>query len=113
MFKVINVKENQPECEYAVFLVEKEIDCAPKEDVDVLIVIHGYGSHGVGGTIKNEVRIKLKELKSNGKIRDFIPGEMWSDLNESKCEITQKYPNLSINSQLVNLNSGITIVKLF
>ena len=112
MIKVVNIKKDFPNSEYAVFLVEKEIEYSKKEGVDVLVVVHGYGASGVGGLIKSEVHIKLKELVNKGKIKSFIPGEKFSEINSLDSEkIIKKHPNILIESQY-NLNPGITIINI-
>ena len=112
MYKIINIKENLPNSEYAIYLAHHEIECAKLEGVDVLIVIHGYGSKGVGGVIKKELHKSLDELMHNGKIRAYIPGERWAEFNDEVGKITQKYPNLLINSELTCLNAGITVINV-
>lgn len=111
MISVVNIKKDYPDCEYALFLAEKEIEFSLKEGKEVLILIHGYGSNGVGGVIKKELHSKLREMVLKKKIKSFIPGEEFSTLREDVAKICEKYPNL-LADQLLNLNPGITIIKL-
>ncbi|MBQ7307612.1 MAG: hypothetical protein IJW82_03695, partial [Clostridia bacterium] len=54
--KTINIKQDSPPADIAVFNLSKEIIYAKKTGIEVLKVIHGYGSHGKGGEIKKMVK---------------------------------------------------------
>lgn len=110
MLRVVNIKKDLPNCDYAVFMLDKEIDWAKKEDVNVLVVIHGYGSKGVGGLIKKAVEVELKILKSKKEIIDYSLGEQFGDTSELKETLNKLYPETILNEHLQNLNSGISIV---
>ena len=59
----LNLKENSPSVDEAMAILEINIDICKKSGVKVLKVIHGYGSHGVGGAICLELRNRLRHLK--------------------------------------------------
>ena len=111
MFDIVNIKKDKPDCEYAIFLAEKEIEYSKKEGKDILILIHGYGASGVGGAIKKELHIKLNELVNKGKIKSYFPGECFSLNNLEVEKICKKYPNLLVD-QFLNLNPGVTIINI-
>lgn len=50
--EVINIKSNMPPAYLASVNLEIEIERLTKSDTKLIKVIHGYGSHGVGGEIK-------------------------------------------------------------
>ena len=52
MIKVINIKDNNPTVDYALCVLDTELKNAKLEGTQVVIVVHGYGSHGTGGEIK-------------------------------------------------------------
>ena len=108
--KVINIKKDMPSSEYAIFLMEKEIDIQRAMGENVLLVIHGYGSSGEGGLIKREVKRDLERLKHFNKILDFIEGEKCGETNETYRLMCSKFPELLISKDLGNLNSGVTII---
>ena len=110
MLKVINIKENLPDTEYAVFQMSREIYFAKKENINVLVVIHGYGSNGVGGAIKKAVKDELTQLKSKKEIIDFSPGEQFGEMSELKSTLNKLYPETILNDHMQNLNSGVTVV---
>ena len=96
----------------AVAKVEIELERLKLQGENVAIIIHGYGSKGVGGEIKKAVLDKLKLLKKHKKIADFYPSEKFSFTCKKYNFYTKKYPNLLLNEQTKNLNFGVTIVFL-
>lgn len=110
MVKVINVKENNNSPEYAVFLLDSEINDSKSLGTNVIIVIHGYGSSGYGGVMKQEIFEFLQKAKKQKRIIDFVKGEEWGHLSEKVALICKHNPELILHSQIQNLNSGVTVV---
>ncbi|MBR4124445.1 MAG: hypothetical protein IKR12_02620 [Clostridia bacterium] len=111
--ETLNIKEGFPPADLAVANMEIAIERFSKtKDTKVLKVIHGYGSHGVGGEIKRSVKIRLSELKKQHKIDDFVCGEQFGETVKSSYYILENFPELLIDSDLKNYNSGITLVFL-
>lgn len=110
MIKVVNIKQHNPNNEYAVYMLDCEINDAKVTNINVLIVVHGYGSHGVGGLIKTSTMQYLKNARKQGVIVDFVPGEFWCDTNEVKVQMCRLYPELILNNNLNFLNSGVSVV---
>ncbi len=110
--ETINIKEDFPPSDVAVALLEIAIDGYKNTDTKVLKVIHGYGSHGVGGEIKRLAQERLMTLKRTGKILDFIPGERFGESQKSSEFIFENFPELLLDEDLRNYNSGITLVFL-
>ena len=112
MYKIVNIKKDFPDSEYAIFLMEKEIEFAKKEGINVVVFVHGYGSSGNGGKIKKEVENRLLKLKKENIIKTFVAGDRWSDTSNDVKLICDVAPELSISSQVRNINSGVTIVLI-
>ena len=110
MYRICNIKEGMPNTDYAIFLLEKEIEYAKAEDVRVLVFIHGYGSSGYGGAIKQEVDKKLSLMQRQKKIVCYVRGDRWAESSDDVKEIYKYAPELSINNQVANINSGVTVV---
>ena len=110
--ETINIKEGFPPSDVAVANMEIAIDAYKKTDTKVLKVIHGYGSHGVGGVIRLLARQKLEELKKFHKIYDYLPAEKFGENIKNSQYILEKYPELILDADLKNYNSGITLVFL-
>lgn len=111
MLKVLNLKE-EVGVESALNLLENEIKYCTIEGYSVIIAIHGYGSHGKGGVIKQEVQKLLKNLKKNKAIFDYIPGEKWGEMREDRKYLQTIFPEIILQEHLLNLNNGITIILL-
>ena len=73
-------------------------------------IIHGYGSSGKGGIIRQKVRSFLNAQVKNGKIKTMINGEDFNVFNFKALELKNKYKELE---QLFRVyNHGVTVVEL-
>lgn len=105
----INIKEDNPPTDVAIYEMCNAIDLCVLENIKILKVIHGYGSHGKGGDIKKECIHTLKHLVRANKIYDYIPGEKFSPLNKYYKQIVEQYPPFLLDGEVSN-NFGVTIV---
>lgn len=112
MARVINIKKDNPNSDYALFLIDEEIKYSRATGNRAVVVIHGYGSHGTGGVIKDAVKHYLPELKKKGIISDYVFGENWGDTNPSKIKICEICPELILQENLRALNSGVSVILL-
>ena len=110
--ETINIKTDFPPADVAVANMEIEIERLKNSDTLALKVIHGYGSHGVGGEIKRQVHERLFELKRQRKILDYIPAEKFGFFARQNNYILTALPELVFDPDLSNYNNGITIVLL-
>ncbi len=110
-YKVLNLKENNPTVELAIALLEIEIEISRKEGVLVLKIIHGYGSHGVGGEIKKRLNHWLMIAKKRGFIRDYVKGEQWTT-SAQNAKFKKVCPELLGDPELYFSNAGVTIILL-
>ena len=108
----IDIKEGMPPTDVAIFNLEQEIKFAKLEGVRVIKVIHGYGSSGVGGSIKIATRQFLKTQKRLGIIKDYVPGEGWSNHKVKPMGLLEDAPELLLNLDGESFNLGVTIVIL-
>lgn len=108
----IDVKSDMQTCLMAVAQLEIEIDACKLGGFGALKVIHGYGSHGVGGAIKKAIHTKLKQMKARKVITDFIPCETWTPNNPKRKMAIERCNELLADSDLRMLNSGVTIVLI-
>jgi len=78
----------------------------------VIKIVHGYGSTGVGGAIKQMVHTSLKTKVLNKEIKAYIPGEAFSKMMGFD-EVIQTYSNLiKSDSDYKKGNDGITYIIL-
>ena len=92
----------------AQFLVE--LESYQRGGFKVMKVIHGYGSHGVGGAIRNEFLKKCQQLKNRGKIEDFVCCDQWTPKNTVRKIAINYCPDLLADHELQLLNPGCSIV---
>ncbi len=88
------------------------IEDSLRNNVNVLTLIHGYGSSGKGGVIRLECRKVLEFLKNKGIISDFIPGEDFNKRSGAVKALLRRYPQLGQDKHLNRGNRGITLVIL-
>lgn len=94
----------------AQFLVE--VEAYKMGGFKVMKVIHGYGSHGVGGAIKREFLKTCEDLKHRKTIYDYVCCDKWTDKSVVRKIAINYCPDLLADSELVHLNPGCSIVIL-
>lgn len=110
--KELNIKQDFPPADVAVACLEIEIEALTNTEYGAIKVIHGYGSHGKGGEIKRLLRERLKQLKSQKKIIDYVEGEKWGKEAIEKFNVVKNFPELLLGCDINCYNNGITIVFL-
>lgn len=105
----INLEYGMPTAEMAVQNMKNALATYKRQDYKAVILIHGYGSSGVGGKIKTSVLRGLGEGSMRGIVRCYAGGEQW---------LSRKKEMLSLCKDLENYqhtlagNPGITVVIL-
>lgn len=94
----------------AQFLVE--VDSYKHGGYKVMKVIHGYGSHGVGGAIRIAFLKKCEELKRRHIIEDYVCCDSWTPKNIVRKIAINYCPDLLADGDLFMLNPGCSIVIL-
>ena len=112
MTRVVNIKEDNPNSDYALFLIDEEIKYSKAIGNRVVIIIHGYGSHGKGGRIKECVKRYLPELKKKGLITDYVFGENWGEYNDVRKRICDIAPDIILKENLSRLNAGVSVILI-
>ena len=108
----INLEEGRPTVNAGLLRLDRALVAARAEGVPVVKLIHGYGSSGVGGRLREEVWKALDRFKRNGFIANFIPGEEFRLSNEASWELVKQNRELKQDRDLGRANRGITIVVL-
>lgn len=105
--KVINLEFGRPYVKEALERLDKELLSCKKEGIDVAKIIHGYGSTGKGGMIKEACR---DALSRRNDIKRIIYGEDFKILNNDAYELKLKEPELE---DLFHCNNkGVTIIEM-
>jgi hypothetical protein len=110
--RVVLIKSGLPTVEEGRARLQAELDRARADGMVVLKLIHGYGSSGVGGSLRRGLRASLRQRHKEGRIRAFLPGEQWDLFNEVARELLQACPELASDQDLGRYNEGITLVLL-
>ena len=107
-----NVEAGLPTLDEARRLVIGEIKRAKREGVQVLKVIHGYGSSGKGGALCVGLRKSFALRKKEGVIKDFIRGEEFSIFQDATLRLLEAVPELRGDPDLGSTNEGVTVLWL-
>lgn len=111
-WRIVNIESGMPTVSEAEQRMSLELAKARREGVSGLKIIHGYGSTGVGGKLREAMRKWLARRQREGKVKCFVAGENWSIFDENSREILEKNPDIRRDADLGNCNAGITIVML-
>lgn len=110
--RIINIEKGMPTVPQAQQILLVELRRARAERVTAVKIIHGYGSSGVGGRLKDAIRKSLSLRKKEGKLACFVAGENWSVFDEEARTVLEHCPELRRDSDLENGNAGITVAVL-
>ncbi len=110
--KTVNLELGMPSIPQARSRLSSEIRLAQQSGVQVLKVIHGYGSSGIGGDLRYALQSTLRQMAQAKEIRDCIWGENWRTSDERSWELLKRMPELKADSDLGRGNKGISLVVL-
>ncbi len=112
LMKVVNLEEGMPTVAEARLRMEHELSSARKAGFRAVKLVHGYGSSGVGGALRDELQKDLRRAALDGSIRAFVAGEDWRISNETTWDLLKRFPEWKQDSDLGRNNRGISIVEL-
>ena len=106
----VNIKSGNPSVDDAIRRITYNIKNAAPMGVSAIKLIHGYGSTGKGGAIREETRKYLERMKKQSKIRDYITGENLSIFDDATRKAFTVCDELRRDPDVERHNNGITIV---
>ena len=109
---MINLEEGRPTVNVGLLRLEHALAEARADSVPLLKLIHGYGSSGVGGELREQVWKALDTLQRNGRIAAYIPGEDFRESNEASWALVKRDKTIRNDRDFGRRNRGITIVVL-
>ena len=112
LHRVVNLEKGMPLVEQAMQRLDMEIKASQLQGVRVLSLIHGYGSSGRGGAIRDAVRAHLAFLENQHRVELVIPGEEFEGRSNRGRQLLRRYPFLRSHRDLNRANPGITVVLL-
>ena len=108
--KEINLEDGKPTVADALIILKSSINNAKSGSIGCLYIIHGYGSSGRCGAIRDKSRQWLNAQARNGVVKCVINGEDFNLFNFKALELKNTYKELE---QLLKVcNHGVTIVEL-
>lgn len=110
--RTVNLEQGRPDRHTARQLLLGSLRSAKALGHREVKFIHGYGSHGVGGAIRREVRAALADLRDRGEILAFLPGEEFDPFHPACRELISRRWELTRDPDYCRGNGGITIVIL-
>jgi hypothetical protein len=108
--RIVNLERGMPTVEQALGRLARELEQAGLAGYRVITFIHGYGSTGRGGVIRQEVRAQLQYLKHQGMINDLLTGEEFSSRTGAGRNLLRRFSFLRQHRDLNRSNPGITLV---
>ncbi len=110
--KVVNLEEGRPTVNVGLLRLDRALAEARAEGATLLKLIHGYGSSGTGGRLREEVWKALDRHQRNGSIAAFIPGEDFRLSHEASWALVKRDKSIREDRDFGRGNRGITIVVL-
>ena len=111
-YRQVSIKDGMPLVDEALRRLAASVSAARAQDLRVLSVVHGYGSSGKGGVIRDECRKYLDILRGKGQIADFVLGEDLGKRHPQGKNLLKRFPQLDNYRDCRVANPGITVVVL-
>jgi hypothetical protein len=108
----VNIEKGYPTVDQAKGQVASAIQGARRRGFKYIKIIHGYGSSGTGGAIRQALPAFLADRKAHGFIRDYAVGSDFSAQRDAGIRLANLYPELKKDSDYRNGNEGISIIVL-
>ena len=112
LHRIVNLKYGRPTVATALRKLEQEIQQARRQRLSVATLIHGYGSSGKGGLIKQECRKMLAYFQQTGRIKSYIAGEQFKRKSGPGKALLKQYRTLASLCVSDFNNPGVSIVVL-
>jgi len=112
VMRTLNLENEKFTVDHALKMIEIEIESAKKEGQVAIKVVHGYGSHGVGGAILLALRPCLVKWKRSGFISNYFFGDKWNLFDSDTQRILQKDKSIFGDRDFYTSNPGITIIEI-
>jgi len=108
----LDIECSMPTVEEARQTLKTELEKCRNRKIAALKIIHGYGSSGVGGALRQGLRKSLISRRKEGKVKLVVFGENWNIFDASARSILEQCAELRNDKDLCNSNPGISIVLL-
>lgn len=110
---ILNLELGGPSSEEALEILTQHIRAASEIQIRVLIVIHGYGSSGKGGSIRRTVREALENNYFSDRVDEYYHGEDLIHRSELYQALIKRRPTLKQHlKQFREGNAGMTLLLM-
>jgi hypothetical protein len=110
--RTIDLEAGMPTAEEAMRRLDSKLSLAIAQNVRVVRIIHGYGSSGRGGKIRDACRRALASMVSKNRVTGMIRGEDHSAASLASKDLIRRIPDLKSSTRTDADNPGITLVEL-
>ena len=107
-----NLEAGLPTVDQALERLERDLREARSCGAKLVRIIHGYGSSGRGGKIRDAVRRELGRKLARGEVKDVTPGENYSSTTNAGRDLLARFKELKTTERSDNSNHGLTIVEI-
>lgn len=108
----VNVEIGLPSTTEGLLRLEADITRAKQAGIRVVRVIHGWGSTGTGGKLRDACRAFLRRQLAARRIKSIVYGEDYSRAAVSARDLMARWPDLKARERSDTNNPGITFVEL-
>ncbi len=109
----INLELGGPTTEEAIDVLTAHIRTAREVDIRTVIVIHGYGSSGMGGSIRRAIREALENNFFADRVEEYIHGEDLIHRSQIYQDLIKRRPSLKSHCKSFKEgNPGMTILLM-
>ncbi len=110
--RTLNLEAGLPTVEAGLAKLQREITTARNEGVPLLRVIHGWGSSGTGGRLRDACRSYLGRERDGGRVKSVLAGDDYSGASLAGRGLLARHPALQSKKRADTANPGITFVEL-
>ena len=109
----INIKQGSPYVEEALELLTGQLRKCLELGIKAIILIHGYGSSGEGGRIKQAMHNALENNRYSDRVDEYFFGENVAYGSESYQALLKRRPGLKrYLKRFKEGNAGMTVLLL-
>ena len=110
--RTVNIEANRPPVDQALERLEAELARARQSGVRVIRLIHGWGSSGTGGKLRDACRALLQRKLGARQVRGVVPGDDYARSTAGGRGLMEKCPSLRDSERSDARNPGITFIEL-
>ncbi len=110
LMEIINIEQGHPTVQQAMIKLSNGIYRARATGKPMAKIVHGYGSSGTGGAIKQALNLELRKYITRGIIKAYCPGEDFGPFSGVGRQMSAKHPETSRDSDWGMQNDGITVI---